>query len=453
MEMEVALHKNDAPHWVYRGEGAVNLVLAYNGSSPLFVGKVLRIQKASRKVAPGSEQWLNGHERLIWKDNPDILSSPSKEIAQQMFVQNVMAPRLGSQHIDAGIRVLVSREFLESVEKNVLCQRPAWRIEAAKVNTNCDYALLLSDHSVFPHSFVKGEPCISVEIKPKCGFLPFSRFIAEGNAIKKRVTRFRMHQILKLHQQEIAQISEYEPLDLFSGSKEKMHKAVKALFTTPQNNFRVFLNGSLIYGGLGGGTDSTSFMVGEAFEDVLKCVIQAEVGMRVESFLHLVSETVSKSGVLDRLLEVQKLDTFDIEGAIHAYYDIVSEPCTVCRDLGEDIASHRYTSLHSIPSDESLKIVRDYLIAATAKDCSLMISFAPRKDGNSASPYSNVYLASTDQSFDYKAYFIDLDMKPLKKMQYYYELDQKIVSCYTQMMKTKHQPEKAASSGAYETTS
>lgn len=414
---------------------------------------MLRIQKASRKVAPGSEQWLNGHERLIWKDNPDILSSPSKEIAQQMFVQNVMTPRLGSQHIDAGIRVLVSREFLESVEKNVLCQRPAWRIEAAKVNTNCDYALLLSDHSVFPHSFVKGEPCISVEIKPKCGFLPFSRFIAEGNAIKKRVTRFRMHQILKLHQQEIAQISEYEPLDLFSGSKEKMHKAVKALFTTPQNNFRVFLNGSLIYGGLGGGTDSTSFMVGEAFEDVLKCVIQAEVGMRVESFLHLVSETVSKSGVLDRLLEVQKLDTFDIEGAIHAYYDIVSEPCTVCRDLGEDIASHRYTSLHSIPSDESLKIVRDYLIAATAKDCSLMISFAPRKDGNSASPYSNVYLASTDQSFDYKAYFIDLDMKPLKKMQYYYELDQKIVSCYTQMMKTKHQPEKAASSGAYETTS
>ena len=39
--------------------------------------------------------------------------------------------------------------------------------------------------------------------QPKCGFLPFSRFIAEGNAIKKSVTRFRMHQILKLHQQEV----------------------------------------------------------------------------------------------------------------------------------------------------------------------------------------------------------------------------------------------------------
>ena len=203
---------------------------------------------------------------------------------------------------------------------------------------------------------------------------------------------------------QIAQVSEYDPLDLFSGSKKEIHKAVKALFTTPQNNFRVFLNGSLIYGGLGGGTGSTSLIVGEEFEDLLKCVIQADIGMRTESFLQLVTEAVSKSGVLDRLLEVQKLDIFDIEGAIHAYYDIVSKPCRVCRDLGEDIASHRFSSLHSIPSDESLKIVRDYLIAATAKDCSLIISFAPRKDGDAASPYDNIYLASTDQSFDYKVW-------------------------------------------------
>lgn len=204
---------------------------------------------------------------------------------------------------------------------------------------------------------------------------------------------------------QIAQVSEYDPLHLFSGSKKDIHKAVKALFTTPQNNFRVFLNGSLIYGGLGGGTDSTSLMVGEALEDVLKCVIQADIGMRTGSFLHLVAEAVSKSGVLDRLLEVQKLDNFDIEGAIHAYYDIVSKPCNVCRDLGEDIASQRFSSLHSVPSDESLKIVRDYLIAATAKDCSLIISFCPRKDGDSGSPYDNIYLASTDQSFDYKVLF------------------------------------------------
>jgi inositol-pentakisphosphate 2-kinase len=49
------------------------------------------------------------------------------------------------------MRVLVSREFLELIEKNVICQRPASRVDAAKVDTECDSALLMSDHSVFPH--------------------------------------------------------------------------------------------------------------------------------------------------------------------------------------------------------------------------------------------------------------------------------------------------------------
>ena len=49
------------------------------------------------------------------------------------------------------MRVLVSREFLESIEKNVICQRPASRVDAAKVDTECDSVLLMSDHSVFPH--------------------------------------------------------------------------------------------------------------------------------------------------------------------------------------------------------------------------------------------------------------------------------------------------------------
>lgn len=51
------------------------------------------------------------------------------------------------------MHVPVSREFLESIEKNVLSQRPAWRVDAAKVDTDCDSALLMSDHSLFPGNF------------------------------------------------------------------------------------------------------------------------------------------------------------------------------------------------------------------------------------------------------------------------------------------------------------
>ncbi|CAN6722254.1 unnamed protein product [Malus baccata var. baccata] len=348
-------------------------------------------------------------------------------------------------------RVPVSREFLESVEKNVISQRPASRVDATKVDTQSDTVLLMSDHSLFPRVTQEVEPCISVEIKPKCGFLPSSKFIDEGNSIKRSITRFRMHQALKFHDGEVSEYSEYDPLDLFSGSKDRIHKAIKDLFSTPQNNFRVFLNGSLIFGGLGGGAHSTNLAIRGAFEDALKGVIQGGDGKRTKSFLQLVAETVHKSGVLDRLLEAQKLDNLDIEGAIHAYYDIISEPCMVCGELGKEKVSQKYLSLHSMSLDESLKMVKDFLIATSAKDCSLMISFRPRKDGSPGSPYNNLYLESTNQSFDYKVNFIDLDLKHLGKMEEYYELDKKIVSCYNQMVETEERQKKTTSTKALQT--
>lgn len=451
--MELILEEEDARDWTYRGEGAANLVLAYTGSSPAFIGKVIRVQKVGRNGSKceNGHAVLSKHERIVWKDAGAIVTSPTKEVAQQLYVQCVMIPLLGSEYVDAGIRILVSRKFLESIERNVLCQRPGWRVSAAKVLTCSDSVLLMSDHSLFPYGTFKGEPCISVEIKPKCGFLPSSRFIADENAIKKNVTRFKMHQFLKLQQLQISQMSEYDPLDLFSGSRERIQKAIKALFATPQNNLRVFLNGSLIYGGLEGDMQGANLIKAEAFEDYLKSFIHAEDGLRTRNFIHLVGDTTFKFGMLDRLLEAQKLDKFDIEGVIHAYYDVVSQPCKVCRNSGEDKEMGKYNALHSVSFDESVKIVKDYMIATTAKDCSLMISFRPRDDSDRVSAYRTIHLESTQQTFEVKAHFIDLDLKSLKKMEYYYELDQKIVNCYKQMVKVERGPLKAGSIKGYET--
>ncbi|GKU89971.1 hypothetical protein SLEP1_g4039 [Rubroshorea leprosula] len=443
---EVILEQIDAADWVYRGEGAANLVLAYTGSHPAFIGKVIRIQKAPRngKRRVNGNGQFTAHEQLVWGEITELMSSSStRENLEQLYVKHVICPFLGPKHVDAGMRVRVTKEFLESVEKNVICKRPAWRVDAAQVDTYCDSVLLISDHSLFPNGTLKSGACISVEIKPKCGFLPSSRFIAEGNAIKRCVTRFEMHQALKLHQKEISELSRYNPLDLFSNSRDRICKAIKALYATPQNNFRVFLNGSLIFGGLSGSAGSTSFVTSEAFEDALKAVIQADNGLRAMSFIQLVADAVYTSGVLNHLLEVQKLDTLDIEGAIHAYYNIISQPCMVCRELNENKVSDCFTSLHSIPLDESLKIVKDFLIAATAKDCSLILCFRPREGEDAGSLYNNIHFESTKQSFDYKACFIDLDLKPLNKMEYYYELDKRIVCFYTQMMKMEDGADKA----------
>ena len=116
----------------------------------------------------------------------------------------------------------------------------------------------------------------------------------------------------------------------------------------------VFLNGSLIFGGLGGGIKSTNCMVGQDFEDALKHFIMVDDGMLTEKLLELIAEALLRSGLLDWHLEVQKPDVIDIEGVIHAYYDIVSQPCLVCREINGDEFSNRY----SMPLDESLKIVK-----------------------------------------------------------------------------------------------
>lgn len=201
---------------------------------------------------------------------------------------------------------------------------------------------------------------------------------------------------------QILQISKYDPLDLFSGSKDRIQKAIKGLFLTPQNNFRVFLNGSLSFGGMGGAADSTSCVSDQSFINGLKSVILAKDGMHAEYFRELVAETIFNSRLLDRLLEMQKLDTIDIEGAIHAYYDVVSEPCLVCRNKGENKLSRRYSTIHSMPMDEKIRVVRDYLISATAKDLSMMISFMPKRNNNMESPHRVVFLESSQQAFYYK---------------------------------------------------
>lgn len=200
----------------------------------------------------------------------------------------------------------------------------------------------------------------------------------------------------------MSKVSEYNPLDLFSGSKDRIYQAMTALFATPENNFRIFLNGSLIFRGLGGGMDSAAVGSHETNTDI-KDLVKVS-GLQLPSFLELVAEAIFSSGVLDQLLATQKLDVLDIEGAIHAYYNVISQPCMVCKNSGDPELLDQYSKLHSLPLEKSLNILRDYLIAATAKDCSLMVSFRPVEGGSTASGYNSIFLESSNQSFEYKVY-------------------------------------------------
>lgn len=148
-------------------------------------------------------------------------------------------------------------------------------------------------------------------------------------------------------------------------------------------------------------TVSNSHDANNSFEELIGTT--SGLNLNLPKIFELLTEMISKSGVLNQLLETQKLDLYDIEGAIHSYYDVISQPCPVCKSIADKGLLEKFKKLHSLPIQRSIEIVRDYLVSATAKDCSLMLSFRPREREVFASEgYGSVCIESVDQVYDYK---------------------------------------------------
>ena len=124
----------------------------------------------------------------------------------------------------------------------------------------------------------------------------------------------------------------------------------------------------------------------------------------------LISQSLYENDVLKNLLAAQKLDKYDIEGVMCAYWKafpddhvsngntmddkkILDEKVIEARNsfpgdvwdrmdvadgsgsVDEETMKNRKTFVDNLSLMDCIKIVRDYLIAATTKDCSLMLTF------------------------------------------------------------------------------
>ena len=102
-------------------------------------------------------------------------------------------------------------------------------------------------------------PTFSFEIKPKQGW----------HSLKATCSVDLCHRCLKqyakLYQGEISSISKYCPLDLFSGEKTRMKRAIFDLYENPCNRFKMFKDGELVYTDNIGTADSTREELREMF--------------------------------------------------------------------------------------------------------------------------------------------------------------------------------------------
>ena len=226
----------DPREWSYRCEGAWTMVV-----SLIKTKTVLRLRKEERsKKSPTSKEQDYLRETL---NNLD-------------FAKHVMSPLLGGDYVHVGKTISVPRGFASAMNEISREHRPDHRL-GKEIDENCSFGVVMPDFCFVPlasraesNSGVATErinPTLSVEIKPKCGFIPNSPYIDPSRAIKYSVCHYCMLQKSKVKEGKYKRQSKYCPLDLFSRDPQRVMYSLECLVSDPQNNVRVFCDGKGIF--------------------------------------------------------------------------------------------------------------------------------------------------------------------------------------------------------------
>ncbi|GAA5862881.1 hypothetical protein JCM3774_006673 [Rhodotorula dairenensis] len=228
----VAVSETSPLEWRYTAEGGANLVLSYAGhAEPALVGQALRLRKRKRR--------------------PDA-AQPIPDRVEARFGESVVHPLLG-QDLCLHARIAhLTTKWLESVARMLHQQgaRPAERELEDEIDPTAQSGVLVED-------LIAGQGVLSIEIKPKWGFLPSPTHLSPATApLKSTYCRTCLHRAYKQRGKEPAAVDcergGYCPLDLYSRDQARMAHALRQLWTAwnssagEANNLRFFLNGQLV---------------------------------------------------------------------------------------------------------------------------------------------------------------------------------------------------------------
>ncbi|KAI7829832.1 inositol-pentakisphosphate 2-kinase [Gamsiella multidivaricata] len=480
--------------WRYRAEGNANLVLQYIGPDPRFKTTLLRLRKTDRQITektPDSdtataEAPIDGHAT----ETNDVSS-------ESLFASKVMGLLLGQEFIEQLIPISLPKEFLRELAETIEPSRPEGRLHKAIDHSQITGFLVL-DHTRFIKPSA-GQPSVAVEIKPKWGFLTQSGFICKDNDIKRRKCRFCMYQHRKIKLGQEDSLSEFCPIDLFSGEPPLVRNALDSLVRTPQNNLRLFVDGEIW-------PISNEAMLqclsgpGSAPKKPQRADSQTDVQERPleTSLTEVLVRILVQSPLLRRLGRLQQaLDSLDVE-TIHRFYaqlvdpamGILPEPTleefldtansflyrtdmNEMMDMEHEIfATSIATSLgfgpeddldnpNTVPASLKLHYIREFLLSATLKDCSILITVRREdqadqiiedvgtssitRNGSSLGvgilEFSENYrkIRVNNEDFIYKITCIDLDPKKIVSVPMYLKKDRDIVGYYLSIVGDRQQ--------------
>lgn len=250
-------------------------------------------------------------------------------------------------------------------------------------------------------------------------------------------------------------LSAYDPIDLFSNHPDKFKTAISNLLKTPQNNLRIFQNGIPLF------NDKKSN------PQNLNPILQDLNVSSISDFSTLLYQILWQDNkILKILLDLQKLDTCGSVAAFNIFKNLSDSEISELNDfdsnlwknlaakisdflkncsssLADDSSQNSSKFLEILDSNSASKILKlaKYLIAATFKDCSILIALEKLNPiPNSASQENSQNLLAKNSRlsiihFENQAYLVkitlvDFDPKPLSKLQRYVYLHQAILKIH-----------------------
>jgi len=351
--------------WHYKGEGNANIVIALPENNT-----VVRMMKYSDKTT------ATDLTKIVW------MRVNYCKIIRQLFFND---------YIDIPIPMSMAEEELCEINQYLQQDRLPNR-KHKNLGWMGGLVTVYPDYTILPKPMAAATPFIyCAEIKPKQGWLHEDDRKMTG-ALDKCF--FCAHQYLKLSRGDIQTISKYCPMDLFSGCRERVKHAVKNLFHSPQNNLKIFLDGIPLDPG-NNGSSLEWIAASEAFGfkdcDQLCAFISAallgdfdgEMPILANkeynpSTLDLEYKLVMQSCnfhavpmprhcVLHRILKMQRMQMTNFESV-----------CAEYKKLQQNTQFEHVDSLILVPEDSDeviLSPVDGYLVASTARDCSVFVTF------------------------------------------------------------------------------
>ncbi|CAG8545265.1 12613_t:CDS:2 [Ambispora leptoticha] len=463
--------------WKYKGEGNANIILTYIGELDDFKSTVIRLRKSeekekedSLKINNQTDSGVSSNKEDEHQDDSMQTSSVNPQAFTVSYIQGVIAPLIGAEYTSESKLLQITPAFLQALSRSIFSHRTPDRVHK-NIDFTQRYAILSPDYTKFRSNNKQQESpinAISIEIKPKWAFIPTSTNIAASNLVKRETCRYCMHQYYKhkktqkhiiIDKQRTTIVTDYCPLDLFSLKKDRLRRAIGALISTPMNNFKLFVDGSSV--------------------DLAKIT---------ENLITLLTATILKEhNLFSRLKHLQKtLDELDIEGIMKLLSSQTSSSSSYTRlfvaepsleewrtaalrylerterrtDGGTLQSSNSYdnsgSSIEKQPIDEAeiKQRILEFLLSTTFKDCSIIftfqktslaelstnndndITFFPEQVKYISIPFSpnikkhnsgNNSNQEHHQYYKYKTVILDLDPKSILKLDYYYDLDVKIV--------------------------